>query len=201
MIATIPLQKPKSTPVINNSILESLKAIGGGVTKSVAHDVVGGVATDALGSLFGTLPKQGELKPNQSLDFNQTRPEIQPRLQFRRPEITHPPIVRLREVNLEQKVDAVRNELKALASSLKSFNAEIDRAVMEVPVQAGVYHMNFFERLRSLIVSLKQQVEDSRTWLSLWTSRKKKKGYWGMFKKHGTSFGLSNERALATQAG
>lgn len=201
MIPTITQQKPKTTPVIKNSVLESLTAIGSGVTKSVARDVVGGVATDVLGSLFGALPKSGELKPNESIDFTQAKPEVQPRLQFRRPEIIRPPIVHVQEINLAQKVDAVRSELKALASSLKSLNTEVDRAVMEVPVQAGVYHMNFFERLRSVITSLRMQVEDSRTWLSLWTSRKKKKGYWGMFKKHGTSFGLSNERSIATQAG
>lgn len=199
MIPTI--TQPKTTPVIKNSILESLTAIGSGVTKTVARDVVGGVATDVLGSLFGTLPKSGELRPNQSIDLNPVRPEVQPRLQFRRPEIARPPVVHVEEANLQQKVDAVRSELKALASSIKSLNTEIDRAVMEVPVQAGVYHMNFFERLRSVITSLRLQVEDSRTWLSLWSSRKQKKGYWGMFKKHGTSFGLSNERSIATQAG
>jgi len=201
MIPTITQTKPKITPVVKNSILESLTSIGGGVTKTVARDVVGGVATDVLGSLFGTIPKSGELRPNQSLDLNQPKPEVQPRLQFRRPEIARPPVVHVEEANLQQKVDAVRSELKALASSLKSLNTEIDRAVMEVPVQAGIYHMNFFDRLRSVITSLRLQVEDSRTWLSLWSSRKQKKGYWGMFKKHGTSFGLSNERSIATQAG
>ena len=143
MIPTITQPKPKITPVVKNSILESLTSIGGGVTKAVARDVVGGVATDVLGSLFGTIPKSGELRPNQSLDLNQSRPEVQPRLQFRRPEIIRPPVVHVQEANLQQKVDAVRSELKALASSLKSLNTEIDRAVMEVPVQAGVYHMNF----------------------------------------------------------
>ena len=66
----------------------------------------------------------------------------------------------------------------------------------------GIYHVNFFERLRSILKVLREQIDDSRTWLALSAQRKQKKlGYWGMFKKHGTSFGLSNERSIATSAG
>ncbi|MEK7119300.1 MAG: DUF5660 family protein, partial [Patescibacteria group bacterium] len=69
------------------------------------------------------------------------------------------------------------------------------------PVAPGVYHLNFFERLKSMLKILREQIEDSSSWLSLQNNRKKKKRYWGMYKKHGTSFGLSHERNLATQAG
>jgi len=57
------------------------------------------------------------------------------------------------------------------------------------------------ERISSILKLLREQVDDSRTWLSLHTNRKQKRGFWGMYKKHGTQFGLSNERTLATQAG
>lgn len=184
----------------NDSILESLRSLGSGVTKTVARDVTGKVATDALSSLFGSPAKQqGELKPNTPLTM---RPERAPFPGMRRPEMQpRAPFVRPEEPQLKQEIEAVRMELKALAASLKSLSSEVQRTVMEVPVDPGIYHKNFFERLRSVLHLLREQIDDSRTWLSLSNSRKQKKGYWNSYKKHGTSFGLSNERTLATQAG
>ena len=194
-------QQPKKQPVTrsNDSILETIRGIGSGVGNAVAKDVIAKSATDALASIFGTLPKQGELKANQSVDM--LRRERAPIPRFIRPEIKRTPYVRVEETNLKPHIDAIRAELKMLAASLKSLNLEIQKAVTEVPVAPGVYHLNFFERLKSMLKILREQIEDSSSWLSLQNNRKKKKGYWGMYKKHGTSFGLSHERNLATQAG
>lgn len=189
--------KKQPTARTNDSIIESLRSLGSGVGKTIVKDVAGKVAADALASLFGTLPKQGELKPNQPIDI---RAERSPSPTFRRPEV-HRPVMHLEDVNLKQQIEAVRAELKALAASLKTLNLEVQKAVAEVPVAPGVYHLNFFERLKSILRILREQIDDSRTWLAMHTARKQKKNYWGMFKKHGTSFGLSSERTMATQAG
>ena len=102
---------------------------------------------------------------------------------------------------LAQQINSIRSELKAIASSIQSLNKDLGNAIAEVPVDPGVYHVNFFERLRSVLKVLREQIDDSRSWLTMHSSRKKKMGYWGMYKKHGTNFGLSNERSLATSAG
>lgn len=196
---TIGLPKKPTTTYINNNILESLRAIGGGVGKTVAKDVVGRASSDALRSIFGTIPQYGELKPNQTIEVGR---EHQPYLAVRRPEvITRQAYVRIEEAGIAQKVEAVRVELQGLTKAVKSLNSDIEKAVSEVPVHPGTYHVNYFERLKSLIQGLRQQVEDSRSWLNLWSGRKRKIGYWGKYKKHGTKFGLSSERTLATQAG
>ena len=184
----------------NDSILESLRSLGSGVGKTVAKDVTGKIASDALSSLFGApMKKQGELKPNAPVDM---RPERSPFPGFRRPEI-HPraPYVAREEPHLKEQIEAIRMELKAIAGSVKSLNSEMQRTIMEAPVDPGIYHKNFFERLRSILHLLREQIDDSRTWMSLYNGRKQKKGYWNSYKKHGTSFGLSNERTMATQAG
>lgn len=184
----------------NDSILEAIRGIGSGVGNAVAKDVIAKSATDALASLFGTIPKQqGELKANQSVDM--LRRERAPLPRFIRPEVKRQPYVRVEETNLKPHIDAIRAELKMLAASLKSLNAEIQKAVTEVPVAPGVYHLNFFERLKSMLKILREEIDDSSSWLALQNNRKKKKSYWSMYKKHGTSFGLSHERNLATQAG
>ncbi|MBI4066578.1 hypothetical protein HY411_02575 [Candidatus Gottesmanbacteria bacterium] len=192
--------KKKQPTYTNNSILESLRDLGGGVGKSVAKDVVGRVASDALSSLFGQ-PTGGDLKPPQPTV--EAYPEQQPfRPAIRRPEVYQPMIaVHREEVGIKEKLEAVRMELKTLAVSIKKFNSQVERAIEDIPSHPGVYHLNFLDRLRGIIMALRRSIEDSGSWLALWTSRKKKQKYWGMYKKHGTSFGLSSERNVSTQAG
>lgn len=194
-------QQPKKPQTRqNDSILESLRTLGSGVGKSVAKDVTGKIASDALTSLFGgPVKKQGEVTPASNVDM---RPERAPFPGFRKPEMQpRAPFVAKEEPHLKEQIEAIRQELKALAASISSLSQDIQKAVVEVPVNPGVYHKNFFERLRSVLQVLREQVDDSRSWLSLQSNRKQKRGYWGMYKKHGTSFGLSNERTMATQAG
>lgn len=192
-------KKPKQN-YFNDSILESLRDLGSGVGKTVAKDVVGKTAGDALQAIFG-----GPVKPAESSHKEYPfapKPEMQPKPAVApRPEILRPESVAREQAAIKQEIESVRMELKALAGSLKSLNTEVQRAIDQVPVNPGVYHKNFFARLRSVLQLLRQQVEDSSTWNSMYSGRKKKKGYWGMYKKHGTQFGLSNERTAATQAG
>ena len=193
--------KPAKRPAAytNDSILEALRDVSGGVGKTVTRDVAGKVATDALASIFGAPIKQGEMHQNESIDFPVERAPRQP---AGRPEIQPAQKVIFHEdAQIKQRVEAVRAELAALSKSMKMLTVEIQKAVAEVPVVPGVYHVTFYEKLRSMLAILREQIDDSRCWLTLHTSRKKKMGYWGMFKKHGTTFGLSNERSLATSAG
>jgi len=193
-------QPKKQVSLKNDNILESFRTIGSSVGKSVAKDVTSQIASDALASLFGTAPnQQGELRPNASVDLGRERI---PYPGMRRPEIrTREPWVTPVEPQLRDQIEAVRAELKALASSIKLLNNDIRKSITETPVDPGIYHKNFFERLRSILQLMREQIDDSRTWMALSNTRKQKRGYWGMYKKHGTSFGLSNERTMATQAG
>lgn len=193
-----PQQKKKQVHFTNNSILESLRGLGTGVGKSLARDVAGGVGKSALSSLFGSTSTIGEFQMSQRAERS---PERFPHMGLQRTEATRPPVVKLEEIGIKQKIESVRSELKALTASLKTLNTEIAKAVSEVPVHPGVYHENFFDRLRSIIKVLREQIEDSRSWLALWTQRKQKRNFWGLYKKHGTQFGLSSERTIATQAG
>jgi hypothetical protein len=194
------IKQPKRTaPFNNDSILEALRDLSGGVGKTMTKDVAGKVTTDALASLLGAPIKQGELHQNESIEFPVER---QPRPQYRRPEIQPAQKVIFHEdAQVKQQLEAVRAELSALSKSIKMLTIDIQKAVAEVPVNPGVYHVTFYEQLRAVLQMLREQIDDSRSWLTVHTSRQKKMGYWGMFKKHGTTFGLSNERSLATSAG
>jgi len=194
-------QNKKSQGVLSNdNVIESLRNLGGGVGKTVTKDVVGKIATDALTSIFTNTPKEGELRPNQAVDLRSEQDQA-PRAAAVRQEFVRTAPLREDETALRQQVEAVRQELKMLASSVKQLNAEISQAINDIPVNPGIYHLNFMDRLRSILKTLREKIEDSGTWLALTTSRKQKKGYWGKYKKHGTTFGLSSERSVSTQAG
>lgn len=194
-------QPKKQNAIPNNSVLESLRDLGSGVGNALTKDVMGGMATDALASLFGQ-PTGGDFKRPQQPSV-EAFPERSPfRPQMRRPEVYRPMINDQREeAGMKQKLDVVRMELKALASSIKNLNSQIERAIDDIPAHPGIYHVNFLERLRGIIRTLRENIEDSGSWLALWSGRKQKKKYWGMYKKHGTTFGLSSERNVSTQAG
>lgn len=192
-------QKKQPNIQQKDNLLETLRDLSGGVGKTVKSDVVGKVASDTLTSLFGGNPfdtSEARGLPRMG------RPEHEMvRPQAHIPEILQPHRLREEEQKLQQELSAVRQELKSLAASIKTFSKEVDKAVSDMPVNPGIYHKNFYERLRSVLLILREQIDNSSAWLSASSSRKQKKSYWGQYKKHGTQFGLSSERTVATQAG
>jgi hypothetical protein len=194
-------QKKKSVTYKNENVLEALGSIPGSIGTQTTQEV-GKIGTDIFTALLGGMPKSGNLEPNQAIEFGQPHVESAPQpVSIPRMEAQPRPNVTELEAQTREQIQVIREELKALAKSLKSLNQEVQTAISEEPVNPGIYHMNFYDQLRSFISVLRQQVEDSRSWLSTFNSRKKKVGYWGMYKKHGTTFGLSSERSLATSAG
>lgn len=189
----------RKTPAVNSSILESLRELSGNIKKSVASDVAGGIGRDALQSIFGN-PSVGQEQTKARNEYRFPRETDRPQPAIR-PEFVRPSLPTEDERELKTKIEAVRNELKALSTSISSLNSEIRKAVQESPVDPGLYHLNYFERLLAVLKLMRQQIEESRTWLTMWSTRKKQRMYWRMYKKHGTTFGLSHERTMATQAG
>lgn len=110
------------------------------------------------------------------------------------------------EMALKQEIEIIRTEIRKevnrLDDATKNLEKETARiTVEEVPSNPGIYHRNFFEWILGLLKNIRQKVEDAGSWLSLTYSRRNQKKYWNRFKKHGTSFGLSGERVVATQTG
>lgn len=103
---------------------------------------------------------------------------------------------------IKEVVEAVKKEVVKLETEQKVLLADISKITVEhLPNKPGIYHLRFFQWLLSLIKPLRQKVNESRTWLAAFNSKKSQRTYWKMYKKRGTSFGLSGERVIATQAG
>lgn len=104
--------------------------------------------------------------------------------------------------DLRQTIEQIRVEIAQLISCAEILKVEYaEVSMMQTPRTPGKYHEAFFTWLLAVIKSARMKVEDGSAWLSTVNTKKSKKGYWGMFKKHGTTFGLSNERSVATQTG
>lgn len=97
----------------------------------------------------------------------------------------------------------LKKQITLLEKSEKTLSSEIKKVKVEqVKEKKGIYYLRFFEWLIGVVQQLRMKVEEGQTWLAAFNGRgKKQKGYWGKYKKHGTSFGLSNERTMATQSG
>jgi len=99
-------------------------------------------------------------------------------------------------------IKAIQEELKSLAGSMKNLDKEIDKAIDQIPVKPGVYHVNFLEKIKQAIILLKKRVEDASTWLEAFNQRAaKKRDYWPKAKTLGTQFSQSSERYVATSVG
>jgi hypothetical protein len=220
-------QKPPVRRQINDSLIEQLRELGRGVSSGVTDQLIGGVANDALNSFFG-VPKSGNLQPGQEVRLGKTaatQPASPPaaeqpfnpfalpgaerfpfpmrKREAPRASISPEVVSRLRqqEAQVAHKIDEIRMEIKALIAEVKTVDKEIKEAADGQVVSPDTYHLNYLDRIKVMLKNMLKQLTESRSWLSTQKSRRKQRGYWAMYKKRGTTFGLSHERVVATQTG
>lgn len=197
-------QKKQAPQKNADNPVEAIKDLGTNIVQHTAKDLVGDVTSGVIKGLFG---KTGQLEPNQTIDFSQIETPKKSTVEtyfkpFENPlERKATLISHQAEMAIEQQINQVRTELKMLIAAARELSHEADKAISQRPVNPGIYHLNFFERLKLILKVARQQIEESKTWLSCMQSKKAQKGYWAMFKKHGTSFAMSSERSLASSMG
>ena len=195
----------KKRPVLSDNFLEKLRELGEDLGDSFAQDVIEGIPSTAADQIFDR-KKSGTLRPNEALSLDEIKEREQFRRQLSREFFRVRQEERLVFKQEEQKtrlqIKAIQEELKKLAESTKDLAKEVEIASKLEPVEPGVYHLNFFERLKQAIIIFRKNIEDSANWLTLFNQRAKKRGYyWSQVRKSGTKFMLSAERYTATQAG
>lgn len=214
--------KKKQRNFVDENPIEAKRDIPSRVAGSFTNDLFKPAVTkDLWEQLLGVeqkddlefLQASGDIAENEAIDIRalerragkieQKVQNIDPGLDYHREiRFSQEKISQENESALAQQIQRIQFELKQLASSSKELETSFAQVtVASAPVNPGKYHLNFFEWVLSVIQSARLRVEESQTWLSLFASKRAKKQYWSMFKKHGTSFGLSNERVVATQTG
>lgn len=207
-------KKPKkqTKQYVDPNPIEAIRDIGSGVAQST-QDLAKGMVTDWWEQMLGTgaysekskEKKGGDLQEGQEINLAENKKQtfVEPALNYRREILGGEKKIQQESTRvIEMQIREIIVELKKLTSSSKELQVQFKQATVEqLPVNPGKYHINFFEWLLITIKTARMRVEESANWLSMFSSKKKKRQYWSMFKKHGTTFGLSNERVVATQTG
>jgi hypothetical protein len=202
---------------IDQNPIEAVREIGGAVVESVKNDLARGLVTDLWDQMLGTeigignatQQASGDLQEGQEITLKKQSKKEEKKAKIEAGwdytgEIIHSErrIIQTENRELNAKVSEIVVELKKLAKSSNKLEISFKEITTEQRIESpGKYHLNFFEWMLSTVRSARMRIEDSANWSSLFSSKKAKREYWSLFKKHGTSFGLSGERIVATQTG
>src|SRR3989344_192468 len=197
-MSTTQKQQKKQTVNYQNPI-EAFRDLGKGVVEGATQDAVNDMWAQLLGTSEHTnaSSQQGELAPGQEISFKKKQEKeklanVDPGINYRQ-DILHGEkrVVQRQSQEIHMQIQEILVELKKLANSSKELQVQFkDVAVAQQPVIAGKYHKAFYEWVLITIRTARMRIEDSANWLAMFQSKKKQKGYWQQFKKHGTSFGL-----------
>lgn len=200
----------RSTPVHDN-FLEALRDLGKSVVSDATDHISRAISADIPESFGLATPLSGTLSPNESLSLSQLHQaeaagERRAETQFN---------TRLKQIREEERllylrsenetkiqIKALLQEIQLLAKSTAGLASEVQIAAFQAPVSPGVYHQTFFERLRGLLKTLRQKIQDSQHWLATTNARAAKRSYyWSQVGRSGSKFLLSQERYMVTSTG
>lgn len=207
-------KKPQNKNRYDKNSIEAIRDLGGSVAKSVATDLGRDMVSDLWDQLLGVETggnKHGDMQQGQEIDLvqmaNRAKAEAGKHIEAAinwKDEIVNTEKRSMQDTTgeISVKVQEIVIELKKITASSKELQTQFKGVVAEQRIsKPGKYHLTFFEFMLSMIRDARMKIESSGAWLSASKSKKSQKGYWNQFKKHGTSFGLSNERVVATQTG
>lgn len=214
---------------IGKTVAQGIKTLGADSTHDFWSQISGHYEQDGkdAGSMSGEIPLGQEIniadlekkhvapdtapaKPQHAdvvqLPDKPRRLDVAPGLEYHRKFTAD--VLRYREQSMHKenqevkyRVGQIQIELERIAKTSKIIEAQFAQLTIEETPEVGTYHINFFEWVLSVIQAARTKIEDSGSWMGALASKKGKRSYWAMFKKHGTSFGLSNERGVSTQTG
>lgn len=204
-------QKSKKTTAQTNT-LESLKDIGTSATKSLKEDLIEKVPRDFMEQIFGPRIRNysGEISPGESIEIEEVftgqyeeKKNLEKKLALERRLRQEEKVLIERKTNeLRIQINVLQEEVLTLAQKTQELGEETQIAAMQVPVEPGVYHVIFFEKLIEFIKSFTKKIEEASVWLHATNKRAQKKNVWGArYKKYGAKYLLSGEHYLSRSAG
>jgi hypothetical protein len=192
--------------------LETLRDIGNSTAQQMRQEAAK-IPTDFMEQL-GVRPfgksYSGELEPGESLEINEVFSGKHEQLkQLRHQTALERKLLEEERVQVEKKsnelkmqLSVLREEIIVLAKNTENLAEETQIAAMQAPVEPGVYHVIFFEKLREFISSFRKKIEEASVWLHTANKRASKKNAWGAnYKKHGAKYLLSGEHYISRSAG
>lgn len=207
-------QKQKQTKKVkHSSVLENLKDVGSGTAKAIKKDLLQETSQEFINQLLGRMPEKkkysGDITPGESLEFKEVFSGKQEETVKLKKQLNLEKRLREEEkVRSEKKGNELRLQLKAimeevaaLAQNTQELGEEIQVAAMQAPIEPGVYHLIFFEKLLEFVKSFRKNIGQAKVWLQSSNKRARKKNYWASYKKHGGKFLLAADHYLSRSAG
>ena len=148
-------QKPQKT-IKRSSVLENLKDVGNNTSKVLKKDLAQGVSEEFINQLLGKRPGKkfsGEITPGESLEFEEVysgkrketvklQKQVALERKLRQEEKTRS---EKKSNELKLQLQAIIQEVAALAENTQELAEEVQIATMQAPVEPGIYHLVFFE--------------------------------------------------------
>ncbi len=159
----------------------------------------GGVLNNSLLEII----REGETRQKKDRGEENSREELSRRYEKLNYLHSQDQLIFTRQHEEEQaQVKTIQEELKRLAQSVQNLDKEIVKTVEQIPVEPGVYHLNFLEKIKQIVILLKKRVEEASTWLEIFNQKAaKRQGYHFKTQKFGTQYSQSSERYVATSTG
>jgi hypothetical protein len=209
-----PAQKQTSKTTNNNSFVESMRDMGGSVMKSLKNDVVKGTAQSIFDQLLGSastgrMPTTPDQAINPDLEKYITEREnaaaeeakMQERARHAPSHLENKVLFSYADESLKKEIDGVRQELQMLVATMGKVENQIEQAMMDNIVGGGVYHLNYFQKLKTWIKFMRKSLEDSSAWLQMSSNRKGKGYFWTQTAAQGNKYSQSSERNVQMGAG
>ena len=206
-------KKTSSKPTrTSDNFVEQVRGLGGSVANSFKNDVVKGTAQSIFDQLLGSA-KSGTIPDQKAPDFHfeemlkdrETSAKEEGRAEERalhqRNSHEEQVLFSMADEKLRKEIDGVRQELAALVKTMGQVQSQVENAIMDNVVGGGVYHLNYFQKLRSWIIFTRKSLEDASTWLAMSSGRGKRGYYWQQEAKSGTKYSMSSERTPQMSAG
>ncbi len=204
-------KKGQQTPVKQN-VIEALKDLSSSSVSGI-QDLFKDTADDFFSELIGVTPAKkkvtGELQQGESLEMSEAMKgkteennKLKAQIRMER-QLSQEETRRSQEKTHELRVQlqAIMSEVTKLAKTTSGLAQEVKIATLEAPVNPGIYHIVFFEKLLTFLQSFRKKIEESHVWLQESNKRSQKKNYWSMYKKKGSSFLLAPDHYLQRSAG
>ena len=204
--------KKVKSGVAKRNVIESLKDLGDSFGSQGA-DLLKNTSEDFFRELMGVskpeVKRSGEIAPGESFRMNEVVSGKEEENKKLRARISLERNLSSDEKRLSQEkmqelkiqLQAITVEIGKLAVSTGNLATQAEIAMVEVPVNPGVYHVVFFEKVLEFLQSFRKKIDEASTWLTSSNKRAEKKNYWSMYKKKGSSFLLSPDHYLQRSAG
>ena len=192
--------------------LESLKDIGSGIAKSLEEDLLSQTPKDFIDQILGPRPRNfsGEIIAGESLEVSEVLSgEHEEKLKLRHQlhlertlRIEEKESIDRKTNELRIRLSSIQEEVLELAQGTQDLAEETQIAAMQAPIEPGIYHILFFEKLLEFVKSFRKKIEEASVWLHATNKRAAKKNAWGAnYKKHGAKYLLSGEHYISRSAG